>query len=144
MQQKLEFPDNLGDVIASMSSCEIVQLNGTLEKGRLLAGLSHSFMLKILEINGCTLSDQVSCLFGDSDHPGFRQLEKLSLVDTKLRKVDLKSISSAVANGKLPLLNSLDLSGNVLTDCIRDLLGSSNQSRVLYLKHVYLSNAKLS
>ena len=141
---KLEFPDNLGDVIASMSSCEIVQLNGTLEKGRLLAGLSHSFMLKILEINRCTLSDQVSCLFGDSDHPGFRQLEKLSLVDTKLRKVDLKSISSAVANGKLPLLNSLDLSGNVLTDCIRDLLGSSNQSRVLCLKHLYLSNAKLS
>ena len=142
---QLEFPDNLGDTIASTSSLEAIGLIGTLEtgNGRLLAGLSHSQMLRILVIHGCTLSDQVPYLFGDHDLPRFRQLKVLSMADTELSKVDLKSISSAVTNGKLPLLDTLNLSGNVLINCVTDLLHNSNQSGFLYLKYLYLSNAKL-
>ena len=142
---QLEFPDNLGDTMASMSSLEAVRFSGTLEKdNRLLAGLSHSHMLKILVINGCKLSDQVSYLFGDQGHPGFRQLVELSLVDTKLRKVDLESISSAVTNGKLPLLHHLNLSENTLTDCLSDLFGSSDCPGFSLLETLQLENTKLS
>ena len=143
---QLEFTNNLCDVIASLPSLESVKLSGTLEKanGRLLVGLSHSHMLKILVINGCTLSGRVSYLFGDQDHPGFRQLTCLSMVDTKLYRVDLQSISSAVTNGKLPLIDSLNLSNNVLTDCLADLLGDSDQPRFLCLTRLYLSSTKLS
>ena len=143
---QLELSDNLGDTINSTPSLETVELSGILEKAndRLLAWLSHSRLLKVLGINRCTLSDQVSYLFGNQDHPGFRQLKELRMVEAKLSTVDLKSISSAVTNGKLPLLTSLDLSSNVLTDCMIDLLGDSNQPRFLCLKHLNLSNAKLS
>ena len=142
----LEFPDNFDDIISSLSSLETVVLSGTLEhaNGCLLAGLSHPHMLNVLSINGCTLSGQVLHLFGDQDHPGFVQLKALLMVDAKLDKVDLKGICTAVSNDKLPLLWVLDLSGNVLTDCLADLLGGSGEPRFLCLAHLCLSNTKLS
>ena len=142
----LEFPDNFDDIISFLSSLETVVLSGTLEhaNGCLLAGLSHPHMLNVLSINGCTLSGQVLHLFGDQDHPGFVQLKALLMVDTKLDKVDLKGICTAVSNDKLPLLWVLDLSGNVLTDCLADLLGGSGEPRFLCLAHLCLSNTKLS
>ena len=143
---QVEYNDELGDILTSISSLETVQLSGSSEKvsDHLLAGLSRSHLLKILEIYGCTLSDRVSYLFGNHDHPGFWQLKELTMVDAKLGKVDLKSISTAVTNGKLPLLESLNLSCNVLTDCITYLLGNSYQSGFLCLEQLYLLNVELS
>ena len=140
---RLDLPDDLGEIIASLTSLEHVELNGRLEKssGCILAGLSHSHRLKTLNIHCFTLSGQISCLFGNQDHPGFMQLEEMHMKESKLGKVDLQNICSAVNNDKLPLLGSLDLSGNVLTDCLSDLVGGS---RFLSLTHLNLSNTKLS
>ena len=58
------------------------------------------------------LTGIVNRLLDGSNHPGFPSLVNLSLSHTNLANQDLQSITEAVRQGRIPLLEKLDLNKN--------------------------------
>ena len=77
--------------------------------------------LRVLHLYGTNLTGLLSCFLRDP-HPGLPQLEKLKLGNTALNKEDLQHLSNITQSNKLPKLQELDLSWNILTGCLSSLL----------------------
>ncbi len=82
--------------------------------------------LKILDLSHSILTSFLKDLLGGPNHPGFPSLEILDLLDTHLNQEDVESLGEAVRVGKLPQLKMLELWGNTLTGCLKDIFGGPN------------------
>ena len=90
------------------------------------------FMLRMLNLSEIYLTDTV----GDT----FALSETVVLEDTKLSASDMKALSAAREAGKLPRLETLNLSKNILTGTLHDLL----KGNFRLLETLLLENTKLS
>ena len=95
--------------------------------------------LNDLNLSSNTLTGSLADLLFTPAHHRFTSLKTLQLKNTKLSKMDVKSLSSAVAFGKLPVLKHLSLSCNTLTQCLEDLFGCVFPR----LRRLYVNNAQL-
>ena len=74
----------------------------------------------------------------------YPSLENLWLDKTQLSKADVRSLSEAVHEGRIPELKDLNLADNTLTDCMKILFGGSDHYGFNSLVHFKLENTKLS
>ena len=74
-----------------------------------LAKLRHLPKLRTLILNSNILTDDLSHLFGDPDHPGFTSLEELMINNIELSTGDINTLTSVVKAGKLPKLDYIFL-----------------------------------
>ena len=72
----------------------------------------------------------------------YLNLVKLRVNNAKLRKNDIRCLGQAVSEGKLPRLEYLDLSDNILTACLEELLSPTPSHQ--FLRTLMLNNAQLS
>ena len=83
-------------------------------------------------------------MFAAKFQPTRFSLQSLSLSNTGLTNVDMETISSAVQSGKLPQLQYLGVSENILTSSIRDLVGGPNHPGFVSLENLELCSSRLS
>ena len=83
-------------------------------------------------------------LFGQHNVSRFHFLQNLNLQEANLSQADLSSLSEAVGGGGLPQLQTLKLSGNVLVNCMADLLGSNVYRIFAYLEYLDLCRTSLN
>ena len=102
--------------------------------------LGHLPKLVNLNLSQNKLTDNMINFFTTDE----LSLQHLWLSNTQLSKDDIKSISRASSNGKLPALRGLSLSGNTMTGCMRDLLGSEDQPTFPSLEWLYMQNTQPS
>ena len=95
--------------------------------------------MKKLNLSHNTLTNCVKQLRCGSHDLRLSILDELNLSCTRLSKADVKGLSEALTNNKLPKLTHLDLSGNTLTGCLPELLRSVSE----HLVHLNLSHARL-
>ena len=130
------FPIELGESIATMTSLEMVELRDlTLTSNiceAVLRGLSACSRLKSLRIGNNVLTDCFHYLFMESNHYGFPCLKELEITKAELSTGDLSSLAIAVSGGKLPQLKKIDLSGNMLTDKVGILMGFPKRQCIVY------------
>ena len=108
-------------------------------------------------VNQCTTARTFACtetglqgllhtLLPDS-HPAIPQLERISLSGTKLNKNDVQHLSNITQSNKLPKLQEVDLSENILTGCLSCFLPDPNpglpQLQGLNLKYTGLNKDDL-
>ena len=74
---------------------------------------------------------------------GFTCLQKLAMGGTSPSREDLRVISEAVADGKLPALKEWSLSNNCLTGCLGDALGGPEHPGFSSLEGLILWKSKL-
>ena len=93
-----------------------------------------------LKLTGVTLTDQVADLLGSR----LPSLVRLKLSSTKLNRTDVDALTRV----RWPSLEILDLSKNILTSCVGELLGISTsteqQTKVPCLQDLNLSSCDLS
>ena len=85
----------------------------------LMSGLQHCVHLQHVCLQGNHLANCLMVLFGSS---GFPSMLSLNLGYTGLGKADVRAIADAAKQGQLPGLRLLDLTCNILTDCLHNLL----------------------
>ena len=73
-----------------------------------------------LDLSGNKLKDCIEVLVGKTDHSKFSSLKTLYLQSTQLARADMRALGQV--NKTYPNLRNLNLSYNVLTDCVGDLL----------------------
>ena len=100
--------------------------------------------LEELHLSYNNLTGCIGDLLGGPDHPGFTSLQILFLLNTGLKKSDVKSLSEATRCGKLPQLEELHLSCNNLTGYIGDLLGEPDHPGFTSLQTLNLSHTNLN
>ena len=71
-------------------------------------------------------------------------MQNLDLSDANLSKADISSLSQAIACGRLSQLKILELSGNVLTDCMANLFGTNDYPKFASLQELDLSETSLN
>ena len=144
----LGIPVEFGQALATMRSLEVLDLRlcqmKTPVSGAVLAGLSKSCKLRILEFSNNSLKDRLSKLLNGSDNHTFEFLERLFLDHTKLSQDDLACLSVAANDGKLPKLQKLHLPYNTLRDRMADLLGPVEFSGFKSLTVLDLTKTKLN
>ena len=96
-------------------------------------------VLKQLELSDNVLTGLIEHLV-TVEYPS---LEILWLDKTRLSKDDVRSLSEAVHEGRIPELKDLNLADNTLTDCMKILLGGSDHYGFNSLVHFKLENTKL-
>ena len=101
---------------AKLSHADLTNLSLAFRSGKLPR-------LNDLNLSSNTLTNSIVDLLFTATHHRFTSLKTLQLKNTKLGKIDVRSLSSAVAFGKLPVLKHLSLSCNTLTQCLGDLFG---------------------
>ena len=74
--------------------------------------------LKELRFLPAPLTDCLSHILRAADHPAFPFSQQMMLQRSYLSKGDVMSIHKALCNGKLKNLRGIDLSHNILTNCI--------------------------
>ena len=109
----------------------------------LMASLSNCVNLMELNLSHNILTNSVTGLFRNC---GFQHLEGLALASTELSKQDMKAISIAASERKLPQLSMLVLSFNNLTDCLEDFIPIEEDSLTFYetLKLLSLHGTRLN
>ena len=110
----------------SLSNNDIKSLSEAVQHGTLPK-------LNQLDLSNNILANYIHTVLGPS-------LEDLQLNTTELTKDDIKSLCTAVRQGRLPKLKRLDVSGNILTNCLDTLMNADDLSLGL----LEISNAKLS
>ena len=90
------------------------------------------------------LTDTLKCIPEDIQFPS---LEVFNLSCTKLSRADVTKLSQVLTGTNSPRLKKLILSGNVLTDCMKNLLGNSeaifSSLKQLNLKDTQLNGADM-
>ena len=99
--------------------------------------------LKELYFLPAPLTDCLGVILETVDHPAFPFSGKLLLKNSSVNKEDIKSIHKAFLDGELQNLWMIDLSDNVLTDCMIDLLGEGDFPIFSSLKMLNLNNSQL-
>ena len=144
----LGIPVEFGQALATMRSLEVLDLRlcqmKTPVSGAVLAGLSKSCKLRILEFSNNSLKGCLSKLLNGSDNHTFEFLERLFLDHTKLSQDDLACLSVAANDGKLPKLQKLHLPYNTLRDRMADLMGPVEFSGFKSLTVLDLTKTKLN
>ena len=142
----VEINSSLGEALATMTSLRKVKLSGAPQSlGKaLVCGLSNCHLLEKVTFQNCILTDCVGGLFGNRNHPGFTSLTCLKLQQTKLSSKDLVSISKAISRDTLPALENLDISDNLLTNCLIHLFSNFDHIGQQHLKDLNLSHTGLS
>ena len=140
-------PMNVETTFDNMKSLRFLSLaNAGISKHSstsLMASLSHCANLMELNLSHNILTNSVTGLFRNC---GFQHLEGLALASTELSKQDVKAISIAASERKLPQLNMLVLSFNNLTDCLEDFIPIEEDSLTFYetLKLLGLHGTRLN
>ena len=134
-------PEELGECIAEMTSLTKLDMSRcymTQSMSRSITkGLSHCVKLETLNLHRNNLTDCLGNLFG---RQGFPSLRSLSLTHTSLSRKELYSLFAALRNGKLPNLEFVELSNNILTGCLKDLLTGTTLPK---LRHLGFDETKL-
>ena len=89
------------------------------------------------------LTDCLGVVLEGADHPAFPFKWHLMLEKSYISRDDIRSVGKALREGKLQDLIGIDLSDNMLTDCITDLLGEADEFRFATLKMLNISNCQL-
>ena len=97
--------------------------------------------LRNLDFHFSVLTDYLGYLF--SGQSIFCALTELNFHSSKLSLVDVQNLSKAFKNNKLPALNNLHLSRNVLTNILCELFGDSDHPGFPSLKTLHLSRSEL-
>ena len=100
--------------------------------------------LKELDLSNNCLTDLIESLLSGIDHPGFLNLQTLSLKSSQLSITDLEILANSIHTGELPTLCELDLSNNILTNWLRYLLGIESETDLLSLSRLMLDNTHLN
>ena len=102
--------------------------------------------LRCIELADSLLTGCLSSFLPDP-HPGLPKLEELKLARTALNKDDLQHLSNITQRNKLPKLEFLDLSQNILTGCLSSFLPDPHPGlpklRWLYLECTALNKEDL-
>ena len=102
--------------------------------------------LKILDLSHNILTECLSSFLQDP-HPGLPELKEINLCDTSLSKKDLQELFHITQSGKLPKLQVLDLSQNILTGYLTCFLPDTNlglnELERLYLRETSLNKEDL-
>ena len=102
--------------------------------------------LKILDLSHNILTECLSSFLQDP-HPGLPELKEINLCDTSLSKKDLQELFHITQRGKLPKLQVLDLSQNILTGYLTYFLPDThlglNELERLYLRETSLNKEDL-
>ena len=108
----------------------------------LSSALSQGLLPRLTSLNlsGNVLADDL----GDLLSSGRKSLQSLWLHNTELRSDDIRNLSYPFCTGKLSELQGLDLSGNVLTGCLRELLGDVDHPRFNSLEWLHMKNTHLN
>ncbi len=83
-------------------------------------------------------------LLTEPDHLGFPSLKMLYLYNNHLNREDVESLSEAVRAVELPQLKELQLSGNTLTGCLKDLFGGPDHPGFPSLEGLGLGHTHLN
>ena len=104
----------LGGSISSMKALQTVDLSGcrmTSSVSRaVLKGLSHCSQLVAVNLDENILTNNLKYLFDGAHHPVFPFLKAISMDDTNVTGLDMKSILAALGDGKLPRLEDFSYS----------------------------------
>ena len=106
-----------------------------------LSMITRGSKLKLLNISNNCLTDCIEALLSESDFPELGQLE---MRNGQLCKTDITSLSKAVHQKKLLKLKALDVTGNLLTDCMAELVGERSHPGFPCLKEVVLKQCGLN
>ena len=99
--------------------------------------------IQSLDFKKNTFTGNLKNLFGLDDHPGFSQLQSLNLESAHPNTEDLRVISEAVKQMKLPKLAKIDLDYNELTGQLKHLFGATEHPGFASLQVLFLGNTKL-
>ena len=100
--------------------------------------------LKSFQFLPAPLTDCLSVMLQGANHPAFPFKWHLMLQKSCLSRNDIRSLGKALREGKLPDLREINLSGNMLTDCITELLDKTDHSTFEALETIDLSDTELS
>ena len=130
-------PLQLGDFVAVMISLKAINLTDCgldpdVSK-KLMSGLRHCLQLQNLSLQGNNLANCLVMFLGQGP-AAFPSLHTLGLGSAELKNEDITAIGSAVEQGKLPALKLLDLSGNILTGCINNLVPTERGNHPGYVQ----------
>ena len=85
--------------------------------------------LKELQFLPAPLTDCLSVILKTAHHPAFPFSKDLMLQKSCLSKNDIKCLHKALCDGKLQDLREINLSDNMLTDCLIEILGKADLPR---------------
>ena len=126
-------PMNVERTFANMKTLRFLSLQNSgisrHSSTSLMASLSNCVNLVQVNLSYNILVDSIAGLFNNC---GFQYLEGVALASSELSKHDIKAISIAMSEGKLPRLNVLDLSLNSLTNCMEDFIQLEGEFQVCY------------
>ena len=100
--------------------------------------------LKELRFLPALLTDCLSHILQVADHPAFPFSKQMVLHRSCISKGDIKSIHKALCDGKLEHLREIDLSHNMLTDCLKELIHVADHHRFKALETIDVSNTMLN
>ena len=119
-----------------LNTTDVKHLFTTLQDGRFQA-------LRELQFLPVPLTNCLSIILKVADHPAFPFSRHMMLQKSYLIKEDIKNIGKSLHDGKLRYLREIDLSENVLTDCMTDLLGENVHPRFTALQVLKVTNCQL-
>ena len=119
--------------VTKICAADLEAIAGATRNGKLPA-------LKQLELSDNILTGLIEHLV-TVEYPS---LDILWLDKTQLSKADLRSLSEAVHEGRMPELKDLNLANNTLTDCMKILFGGSDHYGLNSLVHFKFENTKLN
>ena len=107
---------------------------------------NRSSELHVMDLSQIVLTGNLSSFLSDSD-PGLPKIRGLKLKRVTLNKEDLQHLSNITQRNKLPSLQILDLSQNILTGCLTSFLTDPHPGlpklTSLYLKETSLNKEDL-
>ena len=89
------------------------------------------------------LTDCLSVILKTAHHPAFPFSKDLMLQKSCLSKNDIKCLHKALCDGKLQDLREINLSDNMLTDCLIKILGKAHHPKFTALETMNLANCQL-
>ena len=105
-----------------------------------LATITQGSRLKVLNISNNCVTNCLAQLLSN----GHQNLEHIQMIRCHLSEADIRSVSSAVDEGRLPKLRILDLTENSLTRCIGNLMGDGGHVGFVSLEELLLKETELS
>ena len=118
------------EVLESISNMTSTLTQVTMEKCEMTSDLrrvamlhlSHCHNLTQVNLTMTTLTGSMQYLTDQGNSPQFPKLEILDLQWTKLNKCDVTNLGKVISSTNAPKLQALNLSHNILTDCLKNLL----------------------
>ena len=146
--------DCLSDLFGSSDcprfySLETLQLENTKLSKDDLIGLFEALRdgklpkLRNIKVSPVNLTDYLDDFLIAAHHPVFPYRKSMVLRNCNLSVNTVRSICASVRDGKLSNLKEVDLSENILANCLSDLFGSFDSPEFPWLRRLCLNNCGL-